>query len=66
MTIDPEKSHFRTLPEGVTPAVVLEEISLVLLWDRNLPLEYRDTLEKAVKIARSLQKRTPDPHADTG
>jgi hypothetical protein len=61
MTTDPEKGHYRTLPEGVTPAMVLEEVSLVLLWDRNLPLEYRDTLEKCVRIARALQKQTTPP-----
>jgi hypothetical protein len=51
-----ENGHYRELPQGVTPAMVLEEMALVILREEGLTLEDRDILEKAIRVARTLKK----------
>jgi hypothetical protein len=41
-------------------AVVLEEAALAILKEAKLTPEDRETLEKAVKVARSLKKIHPE------
>ena len=45
--------------DGVAGAVALENIALAVLRDPSLTPEERDILEKAVRVARSRQKRVP-------
>ena len=50
------------LPEGIAAAMLLERAALVALRDPCLTLQERDVLERAVRVARSIQKRLPhDP-----
>jgi hypothetical protein len=58
------KSHYRALPEGVTPATVLEEMALVVLREAKLIDEDRETLEKTVRVARSLKKLSSPPEVN--
>ena len=51
-----EKSDYRELPQGITPAMVLEEMALVILREEKLDLEDRDILEKVVRVARAIKK----------
>lgn len=53
-------------PDGVAAAMTLEEAVLVALRVPSLTPEERDTLEKAVRIARSLQKCLRHPGGGPG
>jgi len=58
-----EKGHYRELPQGVTRAGALEEMVLAILQEEKLTPEDRETLEKAVRVARSI-KRTHAPEVE--
>jgi hypothetical protein len=49
------------LPEGIAAALLLEQVALVTLKDPSITLDEREILEKAVRVARSIQKRFPHP-----
>jgi hypothetical protein len=56
-----ENRYYRALPEGLTPATVLEEMALVILREEKLNFEDRDILEKVVRVARAIKKiHTPE------
>ena len=57
-------NHYRALPEGVTPAMVLEEMALVVLREAKVTDEDREPLEKAVRVARSLKKLSSPPEVN--
>lgn len=56
-----ENGHYRELPEGVSPLMVLEEMALIILRDMKLVPQDRETLERTVRIARSLRKLPTPP-----
>lgn len=56
-----ENSHYRELPAGVSPIMVLEEMALIILRDMKLVPQDRETLERTVRIARSLRKLPTPP-----
>jgi len=56
-----ENSHYRELPVGVSPIMVLEEMALIILRDMKLVPQDRETLERTVRIARSLRKLPTPP-----
>ena len=56
-----EKGHYRELPEGVSPLMVLEELVLIILRDMKLTPQDRETLERTARIARSLRKPPTHP-----
>ncbi len=45
-----------TKPQDPCPAMVLEEVALIILRDMKLLPDYRKTLEDAVRVARIIQK----------
>ena len=56
-----ENAHYRELPEGGSPLMVLEEMALIILRDLKLTPQDRETLERTVRIARSLRKPPTHP-----
>jgi len=56
-----EKGQYRELPEGGSPLMVLEEMALIILRDMKLTTQDRETLERTVRIARSLRKLPTPP-----
>lgn len=56
-----EKGQYRELPEGGSPLRVLEEMALIILRDMKLTTQDRETLERTVRIARSLRKLSTPP-----
>ena len=56
-----ENNHYRELAGGVTRAMILDDAALAVLRKDQLTVEDRESLEKAVRVARALKKvRTPE------
>jgi hypothetical protein len=51
-----ENSHYRALAGQISRTRILEHTTLAILRKDQLTLEDRDTLEKPVRVARSLEK----------
>jgi hypothetical protein len=61
MNETPKSRDYRELAGRITRAMILEEAALAVLKKDKLTLEDRETLEKAVRIARALKKiHTPE------
>jgi hypothetical protein len=58
-----EKGHYRELTQGAARAEALEGVALAILQEEKLTPEDRETLEKAVRVARAL-KRTHAPEVE--
>jgi len=52
----PKQGLYRELAGRITRAMILEDAALGVLRKDQLTLQDRETLEKAVKIARGLKK----------
>ena len=56
-----ENHHYRALAGRVSRAMILEDSALFVLRKDQLTVEDRESLEKAVRVARALKKvRTPE------
>jgi hypothetical protein len=54
-----ENYHYRELAGRVIRATILEDSALAVLRKDQLTIQDRDTLEQAVRTARTLKKITP-------